>query len=105
MHISHTSVRITLFDHVSNRVHQVRLAQAYTPVQKERVVGMPGVLGHLISSGTRELIALAFHERAEREVSVDRRPYDDPFCATGLAWDPRRQHRHQRAGRYGIAVT
>src|SRR4051812_29580675 len=105
MNISHTSVRITLFDHVSDRVHQVRLAQAYTPVQKERVVGMPRVLGYLISSGTRELIALTFHERAEREVAVDRRPDQEPFCATGFAWNPGWQHRHQRAGRYGVAVT
>ena len=71
-------------DHrVPDRVHQVRLAEANPAVQEERVVGVPGALGHRQGGGMREPVG---------------RPHDEvregvPLVETGrpsVGTDPRR---------------
>ncbi len=87
VNISHTRVRITLLDHVSHGVHQMRLAQADAAIEKQRVVGMAGVFRHLIGRRARELVALAFDETAEREIRIEAGANDDAFGARGLRRD------------------
>ena len=57
-----------LYQHiVSYRVDQVRLAQADAAIDKQRIVGSTGVLGHLQPRGARQLVGLADNEIVERK--------------------------------------
>jgi hypothetical protein len=50
---------------VSNRLHQVRLAQADSAVKEQRIVGLRRPLGHGLRRRLCELIAAAHHEGIE----------------------------------------
>ena len=62
-----------------DRVHQVRLAETDAAVEKQRVVGVAGILRDLERGRLGELIALAFDEALEREIRIDARADHEPF--------------------------
>src|SRR6185437_4951000 len=82
VHVSDTRLAVTLFDEVSDSVHEVRLAETYAAVEEQRVVGTTRILGHLQRSCLGELVALAFDEGAEGEIRIDARADDQAFRPT-----------------------
>ena len=51
--------RIALLDQVADRLHQVRLAHSHSAIEKQRVVGLGGLLGDGLGRRVRELIRRA----------------------------------------------
>ena len=70
VHVSHARFLVALEDQVSDRMHQMRLAQADATVNEQRVVGAARIAGHLQRRGLGEMIALALDETVEGEVVV-----------------------------------
>jgi len=56
---------------VADRVEQVRLAEADSTVDEERVVGLGGQLGHGLAGGLGELVGRADHEGVERVPRIE----------------------------------
>jgi hypothetical protein len=65
-HIAQPRRWIPLLDGMPNGTHQVRLAHAYSAVQKQRVVCLGRLLGNRPRRCVRELIRLANHKRIKR---------------------------------------
>ena len=57
--------RVALLEVVADRLHQVRLAQAHSAVEEQRVVGFRRLLGHGLRGGVRELVRGADDKRVE----------------------------------------
>ncbi len=70
MQVDHLGIGILLQEVVTHRVHQVRLAQADPAVQKQRVVAVLGIVGHLPGGRPRELVGLALDEVLEGEGAI-----------------------------------
>jgi hypothetical protein len=101
-------------DHVADRVHQMRLAQADAAVDEQRVVSTARILGDLHGRGARQLVALALDEAREGEVGVqpaaEQRGQVLGLRTAALDSDSRRGHggqrprtdlQHDRRGRLG----
>jgi len=70
VHVGNPRVLVLRADVVADGVHQVRLAEADTAVDEQRVVGPSRVRGDLHRCGAGELVALALDEIGEREICV-----------------------------------
>ena len=66
-------VAVGLAHRVTDRVHEVGLAETHTAVQEERVVRLAGRLGDSAAGGVSESTGVADHERAEGERRVEPR--------------------------------
>jgi hypothetical protein len=73
-HVGHEALRVQVDDAriglvrlqcIAHGMHQVRLAETHTAVQKQRVVGVTGVFGHLVGCGQGQLVGFALDEGAE----------------------------------------
>ena len=65
------SAGIAALQRVADGLHQMRLAQAHSAVEKERVVGFGRLLGDRSGRGVRELVGSADDERVERVARVE----------------------------------
>ena len=71
-HIGDLGIWTTLYDGMTDRVHEMRLPQADAPVREKWVVDSSRPLGHRVSGGSRELIVVSNHEALERIAFVQR---------------------------------
>ena len=65
------SAGLRFLTRVTDGLHQVGLAHAHAAVEKERVVGLRGLLGHGQRGRMRELVRRADDERFERVARVE----------------------------------
>jgi len=68
--VAHASAGMLREDMISDRMNQVGFSQSDAPIDKERVIGGPGMLGDLQRGGARELIGLSGDEAVETEFVV-----------------------------------
>ena len=81
---------------VADGVHQVRLAHAHAAIEKQRIVGARGPLGHGQRRGARKLVAVADHEIVEGVARIElRRSRPVEACLLGSAG----RRRRRRGGR------
>ena len=73
VHISDPRLGVLLEHGVTDGVHQMRLAQANTPVNKQRVIRFTRVFAHLGGRGLGELVALSLDKGVERERRIEPR--------------------------------
>ena len=71
MQIHDSGSRILLQQMVTNRVHQVGLAQANAPIKEQRVIAMLGIVRNLPGSGAGKLVRLALDEVLEGKTAVE----------------------------------
>src|SRR5450759_2740147 len=82
MNISDPRLAVATLRQMRDRVHEMRLAQTHSAVQKQRVIGAPEVLRDLQRCSFCELVALALDEGAEAEVRIQARADDQAFGAS-----------------------
>src|SRR5690606_757909 len=70
VYVTHACARISRKHHIADCLHQVGLSQPDAPVDEQRVVGLAGVLAHLVRRGPRKLVTLALDECREGESRV-----------------------------------
>ena len=58
---------------ITKGLHEVRLTQANTAINEQRVIGLPWILTNLTRGGPGKLIAFAFDEIFERKLRVEAR--------------------------------
>ena len=70
VHVQHLRVLVALEDAIAYGVHQVRLTQAYTPVDEQGIENASGVVTDLHAGGTCELVGFSLDKALECEVGI-----------------------------------
>ena len=91
-------LRVARDHRVSDRVHQMRLAESRAAVDEERVVAVARPLGHRQGSSVRETVVRAHHEGGEGVARVQKSAGIAPLLPARLLARPRGRRRHPRGG-------
>ena len=70
MQVNHLGIRVFLQQMITHRMHQVGFTQAHAAVQKQRVVAMLGVIGHLPGCRSGQLVGFTFDKVFEGKGAI-----------------------------------